>query len=216
MAAPVTELVDMTLGADRAAGLAALAGARRTLLAQPGCRAARFSAQHEDAGRVTLFVDWDAVSSHAAFVADTAAFGPMRAALAALQPGAPYHAALDPAPPAVLDAAPAVEVLHLYFPADAGLEREQAALATLREFADVTRAAAAGLVGVPALGWVVEERPWTDGRPARVALLLVGWRAVDAHLAYRETDAFKGSIGMLRGLDGLLGMSMYHVSCAET
>ncbi|KAK8074067.1 hypothetical protein PG994_004966 [Apiospora phragmitis] len=197
MAAPVTEVVDFTLSPS-ADPTTAFSAACATLTQQPGCRAARYSLHHEDASKLTLFVDWDSISAHEALRANADLYGPFAASLAPFVAAPPVmsHVAFDPpAKGGVLDVAPAVEVLNLHFPADYGLEREQAAVKTLGEFGAITQKAAGPgdmdlLVGTPALGWA-------------------------AHMKYRDTDAFRESIGMIRGLEGLKGISMNHVACQK-
>lgn len=222
MAAPVTELVDFALPpeADLAAAFPA---ACATLTQQPGCRAARYARHHEDAARLTMFVDWDSVGAHETYCANTVVYSPFYAALAPYSTaGAPalYHAALDPpATGGVLDVAPAVEVLHVHFPADYSREQQQATVETVREFFAISEKAAGKegmdlLVGAPTLGWAVEEREF-KGEKARVLVVMIGWKSVEAHMQYRDTDAFRESIGMVRGLEGLKGLSVYHVACAK-
>ncbi|KAK7917734.1 hypothetical protein PG985_011342 [Apiospora marii] len=221
MAAPVTELVDFALppSADLAAAFPA---ACATLTQQPGCRAARYSRHHEDAARLTMFVDWDSVDAHEAYRANTVVYDPFYAALAPFSTTAPapYHVALDPpGKGGVLDVAPAVEVLHVHFPADYAPEQQQATVKTIREFFAISEKAAGKegmdlLVGSPTVGWAVEERDF-KGEKARVLVVMIGWKSVEAHMQYRDTDAFRESIGMIRGLEGLKGLSVYHVACAK-
>lgn len=220
-ASPVTELVDFALppSADLAAAFPA---ACATLTQQPGCRAARYSRHHEDTSRLTLFVDWDSVSAHEAFCANTDVYGPFYASLAPFSTTAPslYHVGLDPpAKGGVLDTAPAVEVLHVHFPVGYAAEKEQATVKTLHEFFTISQKAAGKdgmdlLVGNPTLGWAVEEREF-KGEKARVLVVMIGWKSIEAHMQYRDTDAFRESIGMIRGLEGLKGLSMYHVACVK-
>ncbi|KAK8067673.1 hypothetical protein PG996_006785 [Apiospora saccharicola] len=221
-AAPVTELVDFAL--PPSADLdTAFPAACATLTQQPGCRAARYSRHHEDASKLTLFIDWDSVSAHETFCANTAVYSPFYASLAPLSTTAPspYHVALDPpAQGGVLDVAPAVEVLHVHFPADYSSEQERATVKTIREFFAISQKAAGKeegtdlLVGAPTLGWAVEEREF-KGEKARVLVVMIGWKSVEAHMQYRDTEAFRESIGMIRGLEGLKGMGLYHVACAK-
>ncbi|KAK8105187.1 uncharacterized protein PG998_004594 [Apiospora kogelbergensis] len=222
MAAPVTELVEFALppSADLTTAFPAVC---KTLKQQSGCRAARYSRHHEDAAKLTFFIDWDSISAHEAFCANTLVYDPFYASLApfhtAEAPLTPYHVAFDPPAAGVLDVAPAVEVLHLNFPVDYDLQREQATLKTIGEFFAIAQKAAGEggtdlLVGTPAVGWVAEEREAKDEK-VRVLVVAIGWKSVEAHMQYRDTDTFRESIGMIRGLDGLKGISVYHVSCTD-
>ncbi|KAK8102287.1 hypothetical protein PG984_015433 [Apiospora sp. TS-2023a] len=213
---PVTELVDFAL--PPSADLdTAFPAACQTLTQQPGCRAARYSRHHEDATKLTLFIDWDSPSAPTR--PSTAPSTPPLAPLSTTTP-LPYHVALDPpAQGGVLDIAPAVEVLHVHFPVDYSSEQERATVKTIHEFFAISQKAAGKegtdlLVGTPTLGWAVEEREF-KGEKARVLVVMIGWKSVEAHMQYRDTEAFRESIGMIRGLEGLKGMSLYHVACAK-
>ncbi|KAK8023813.1 hypothetical protein PG993_011879 [Apiospora rasikravindrae] len=220
MASPVTELVDFALppSADLESAFPA---AVTTLTQQPGCRGARYSRHHEDAAKLTLYVDWDSVAAHEAFCAKSDIYSPFFASLAPLSTTAPspYHVAFNPPATGVLDVAPAVEVLHLHFPADYGAEKQEVVLKTIGEFFAISEKAAGKegmdlLVGTPAVGWAVEEREFKEDK-GRVLVVMIGWKSVEAHMQYRDTDAFRESIGMIRGLEAMKGISVYHVACAK-
>ncbi|KAK8070657.1 hypothetical protein PG997_010860 [Apiospora hydei] len=196
MSSPVTELVDFTLppSADLEPALPA---AVATLTQQPGCRGARYSRHHEDAAKLTLYVDWDSVAAHEQFCAKTDVYAPFFASLAPLSTTAPapYHVAFEPPAKGTLDVAPAVEFFAI---------SEKAAGAQGMDL----------LVGTPAVGWAVEEREFKEEK-ARVLVVMIGWKSVEAHMQYRDTDAFRDSIGMIRGLEAMKGISVYHVACAK-
>ncbi|KAK7946316.1 uncharacterized protein PG986_010637 [Apiospora aurea] len=199
----------------------ALPAAVATLTQQPGCRGARYSRHHEDAAKLTLYVDWDSVAAHEQFCAKTDLYAPFVASLAPLSTTAPapYHVAFEPPAKGVLDVAPAVEVLHLNFPADYGAEKQGVVLKKFGEFFAISEKAAGAqgmdlLVGSPAVGWAVEEREFKEEK-ARVLVVMIGWKSVEAHMQYRDTDAFRESIGMIRGLEAMKGISVYHVACAK-
>ncbi|KAK6853771.1 hypothetical protein PG995_010583 [Apiospora arundinis] len=226
MAPPVTEIVEFALpsSADVAA---VFPDACKTLTQQPGCRAARYSVQHEDASKLVLYVDWDSISAHEAFAANADVYKPFLGHMLTFHnaadagPLSAYHVAFDPPAKDVLDVAPAVEVLHLHFPADYDLESEQETVRTISEFLAIARASAGAgeggmdlLVGPQAVGWAVEERVWKEEK-VRVLVVMIGWHSVEAHMKYRDTDAFRESIGMIRGLKGMKGINVYHVACAK-
>jgi len=64
-------------------------------------------------------------------------------------------------------------------------ERVAAFTATLKE-------QAAGLLAL-AGGWVVEERD-VDGQKGRGYEVAIGWESLEAHMAFRETQAFRDSV----------------------
>lgn len=61
-------------------------------------------------------------------------------------------------------------------------------------------------------GWIVEELEY-EGEKAKAFAIFVGWDSVDAHMKYRDTQAFKESIQSLR--EGLKGVKAYHAVLQE-
>lgn len=82
--------------------------------------------------------------------------------------------------------------------------------ASLGPFAETVSKTADGCAGV-AKGWSVEdvEHEKLDDGKGKACLLAVGWQSVEAHMAYRETEGFKGAIGPLR--EGPVAVEMRHV-----
>ncbi|KAI5868264.1 hypothetical protein GGS23DRAFT_592051 [Durotheca rogersii] len=123
-----------------------------------------------------------------------------------------------------VDGAHVTEILHAYFPPDVAAPQRAAAQARARAFLDEVPRFAGDLAGGGAavLGWTVPgdeaavapeggaEPPGGDGGN-RALVLAIGWRSVDAHLRARDTDGFRGAIGLLRGMEGLRGMKVWHV-----
>lgn len=52
-----------------------------------------------------------------------------------------------------------------------------------------------------------------EGQKAAALTLLIGWPSIDAHMQFRETEAFKETVGLLRNLEGVLKITMCHVKC---
>ncbi|KAI0482386.1 hypothetical protein GGR56DRAFT_685043 [Xylariaceae sp. FL0804] len=250
--APVTELIEIMLkpGAD----LAPIAAAEQLLARQPGCLRIHSSRVHEDRDRLLrMFVVWQSLGAHVAFIANRATYEPFIASLDPAVAGAApiLHAAMGPAPPAVFDNGAVdfegpgsttdgiakktrvVEFALLYFPAGGDgdgsgpdepggftLERARGVTQGVRRFLDALAAAAPpGLSGETAAGWVVEEPvQFPDGGPecSSCYALAIGWDSVEAHLRFRETQAFADIVPLFHGLDGLYGVKVCHVSCKTT
>lgn len=124
---------------------------------------------------------------------------------------------VDPAPfpPSALKA-PVTEVMLAFFPSDISAEAKAAATDRLARFTE------RGLNNCPDVqavnyGWGVESdfpvRGGQDGQTGCLLIALVGWPTIDAHMKFRDTDTFKESVGLLRGLQGLLKLTMFHVQC---
>jgi hypothetical protein len=106
----------------------------------------------------------------------------------------PYHITFASAFASVVNA-PVVEMLTLYFSTSVDQENFEK---TWKSFAQVADENAKGYVG-STTGWIVEalEHEKVVGK-ARGFNAVIGWESVDAHMKYRDTEAFKGSIGSLR------------------
>jgi heme-degrading monooxygenase HmoA len=99
--------------------------------------------------------------------------------------------------------APITEMLTLYFTADV----EKSSFESIWErFVDVMSKNSVGYLGSTG-GWVVEDLTY-DGQPGKAYVAVVGWESFQAHMAYRETQAFKDTISEVRGITR--GGSMHH------
>jgi hypothetical protein len=114
----------------------------------------------------------------------------------------PYHITFA-SPFAAAVSAPVIEYLTLYFPT---LVDRVSFGETWRSFVQTAGANAEGYYG-SAAGWIVEEleHEKVEGK-ARGFAVAIGWESVDAHMKYRETEAFKGSIGSLRSAATVLSV----------
>ena len=161
---------------------------------------------------VNTFSDWDSVEAHQAFMASRE-YGPFITKFGKIldSPAQLHHANLDPHPPSAAVSSlrsPVTECLTLYFPTSFDRSRFNSNLAifkkALEEKADGFRAVSAG--------WVVEELELEGGK-CQAWAAFVGWDSVDAHMKYRETEAFKGTIGGLR--EGTQAIKLHHAIFEE-
>ena len=119
-----------------------------------------------------------------------------------------HHATLTPHPPtAALGAAsPVTEVLTCYFETeDAGFGSKVDRL--VKAIADN----AEGFKGA-AGGGVVEDVEY-EGEKGKAYVGLLGGESVEAHMKFRETQAFKDNIHLLR--EDPLGMEVHHTEFVE-
>jgi hypothetical protein len=58
-------------------------------------------------------------------------------------------------------------------------------------------------------GWVVEDLAY-DGQPGKAYVAVVGWESIQAHMAYRETQAFKDIISEVREVS--IARVMHHTT----
>ncbi|KAI1505285.1 hypothetical protein F5X99DRAFT_368900, partial [Biscogniauxia marginata] len=228
--APATEMLQLTLKpeADRTALIADIA---KKLHGSPasGLLRAQYAFTVEDPLKLRLALDWEDVSSSSSSPSLSAQLPPsFLEATGALAeaPRGPYYVALEPPAPQVLDnrggagKAKVAELVHLYFPAegDGRVGKEADVAEAMRGFEKEIRGAAPeGFSGEIALGWVVDGAAGAGlleykGEPSRAFVLVVGWDSVDAHVRFRDTEAFARIIPLLRGLEGLKGSDMCHVS----
>lgn len=125
------------------------------------------------------------------------------------------HFNSDPFPPSALKA-PVTEVMLAFFPSDISAEAKAAATERVAQFTEK------GLNNCPDVqavnyGWGVENdfpvRGGEEGQTGSLLIALIGWPSIDAHMKFRDTDTFKETVGLLRGLEGLLKLTMFHVKC---
>lgn len=188
-----------------------------TVLQQPGVLRLRSSKKIENAEHVVLFIDWEDLSAHKTFM-DSPAYPAFAEGVFQLASALTitYHVPFEPFPPTVLEndggrgKTAVAEVCHAYFPADISLVLQQDALARMNKFIDLTKQTAKGFSGEAACGIVQEELEF-KGEKCRALVLVLGWDSVDAHMAFRDTEDFANSIPLMRGMEGLKGMEVFHV-----
>ena len=119
------------------------------------------------------------------------------------------HANLTPHPPtAALGAAsPVTEVLTCYFEKeDEGFQSKfDQLIKAISDNADGFKGASGG--------WVVEEVEYEGEKGKKAYVGLSGWESVEAHMAFRETQAFKDNIHLLR--EDPLGFEVHHTKFVE-
>ncbi|KLU85423.1 hypothetical protein MAPG_04449 [Magnaporthiopsis poae ATCC 64411] len=191
---------------------------------QPGAHAAYLAHSIENPTQVWHLMGWDSVEAHRAWRShpdNPEIKQEMEASFIDPSAGPSFvkHVAVEPFPVEVLDTANAgvVEVWAAYFTAAMTTEEKARISAVFADFATKALPASPDFKGI-SMGWGVENDfplPGGDGGDAGYAahFALIGWTSVEGHQRFRETDAFKGSIGPLRTLPGLVKMSVCHIRC---
>ena len=126
-----------------------------------------------------------------------------------------FHITPTPFPPSILTRAPVIEFATFYSP-DASF------LGNMRKFTGNLEAKRKeGLIdgffgssyGESVEDGVVKHSEQEDEsakeKSGKVVTALIGWESKDKHLAFRETEIFKESIGLLRGNNR--GAELFHV-----
>lgn len=119
-----------------------------------------------------------------------------------------YHANFKPHPPtAALGAAsPVTEVLTSYF------EKEDEGYGSkLDQLIKVIQENGGGLKAASG-GWVIEDVEY-KGKKGKAYVGCLGWESLEAHMSFRETQAFKDNIHLAR--DGPLGLEVHHTKFVE-
>ncbi|KAK5459852.1 hypothetical protein LTS15_003981 [Exophiala xenobiotica] len=190
-----------------------------TILAQDGVQRLSWGRQVENPGTLTMFIDWDSVDHHKKFMS-TDAYGPFMQEVGSMVSGdlGMYHVHFDPHPPtkALVDtSAHVTEFITAYFPKGYSAEDQKTFTDSMNKFVDVVGSTAEGFKA--AIGGFVEEE-LTDPKSSEPCLgyvALIGWTSVEAHLKYRETQAFKDNIHYLRGAKDLQNVAVFHVPAKE-
>ncbi|KAI0889081.1 uncharacterized protein GGS22DRAFT_153079 [Annulohypoxylon maeteangense] len=230
--AAVTEFVLLPIKPDAApeAVASVIQANIATLLAQPGCQRVRSSRTHEDPNKLRLFADWASLEAHRTFAANAAAYGPFLQRMGGIVDAAsfgptnprrpPFHVEFAAPPPTALDGdkgkSPIAEVLQVYYPSDVSEARRAEIYATTADFLGKLGAVAKGLMGEVALGWSVETDILFKGEKSRALVAVIGWTSYEAHMQTRDTEEFKKLIPMVRDIEGVVGMEMFHVSNVTT
>ncbi|KAL8763499.1 MAG: hypothetical protein Q9184_000711 [Pyrenodesmia sp. 2 TL-2023] len=112
-----------------------------------------------------------------------------------------YHANLTVHPPSSSlnpDAASVVEVVGQYFSTGLSDSDKLSFESNLDQFAKVLEDEARGYRGFLG-GWVVEEldHPEVEGK-AKLWQSVIGWESVEAHMTFRETEAFKSNVHLMQ------------------
>ncbi|KIW20547.1 hypothetical protein PV08_01122 [Exophiala spinifera] len=190
-----------------------------TIVAQDGCQQLFWGPQVENPGTLCLFVDWASVDHHKKFIASEA-YKPFVEAFTGLLTGSMsmYHVGFDPHPPTptLVGSTPQVtEFITAYFPKDYSAENQRTFHEIMLAFGDVVSKTAKGFKASRG-GFVREEV--TDPKSSEPCLgyvTLIGWESVQAHLDYRETQAFKDNIVSMREAKDLRNVTVFHVDAKQ-
>lgn len=103
-----------------------------------------------------------------------------------------------------------------YFPSDISQAGKDAATAQAQQFVEKALNKCSDAKGV-SYGWGVENdfpvRGGEEGQKGSIFVAFIGWPSIDAHMKFRETEIFKEHVSLLRGMEGLTQMAMFHISC---
>jgi hypothetical protein len=66
-------------------------------------------------------------------------------------------------------------------------------------------------------GWGVENdfpvRGGEKGQIGSILTVFIGWPSIDANMKLRETDTFKDSLDLIRAMEGIVKLVVFHISC---
>lgn len=106
------------------------------------------------------------------------------------------------------------EVLLIWFPSDVAPEVKDAATQRLQKFADVCLGSNSGIHAID-IGWGIENdfpvRDGEDGQKGSLLTAMIGWPSIDAHMQFRDTDTLKDNVHLLRGIEGVVKRTMFHI-----
>ncbi|CAF3478475.1 hypothetical protein FGSG_04575 [Fusarium graminearum PH-1] len=191
-----------------------------TVLRQPGARKVYTSLEIENPSRLWLFMDWDKLEDHKNYpkTPEHARVIESLKPLADLEKSMNRHVVVNPFPPEdVLDKAssPVTEVLVAFFPSDYSPSARAAATHRLDKFTAQALKTSPDWRGI-SYGWSVENDVPIRGDESNSGVMLtafIGWPSVDAHMKFRETEPFKENVSLVTGIEGMLKLDLFHVSC---
>ena len=127
------------------------------------------------------------------------------------------HVTYEPSPSDALNASavPMTEIFTGYYQPDISESDRASNESDIGKFLDAIRSHAPGNgYRAHSGGWIVENVEY-EGKEAKGYNVAVGWESKEAHMSFRDHEAFKNNIGLLRNTKGLLGLEMYHVKLEE-
>jgi hypothetical protein len=110
---------------------------------------------------------------------------------------------------------PVTEVLLAYFPSDLSSAGTDTAIAQVQKFVEKSFDGCPDVKGV-SFGWGVENDFPVRGEKGQVGSVLmafIGWPSVEASMKTRETETSKENVEMIRGIEGVVKLAMFHISC---
>ncbi|KAL8939473.1 MAG: hypothetical protein Q9211_002724 [Gyalolechia sp. 1 TL-2023] len=221
MARPVTEVVTIPLQAgvdindpNSSAGKV-LSDTLGTLSQQEGYQRAYKGLRVESPNVLQVYIDWDSIESHKKFMGQSH-YGPFIQHLLSVVDGkiGVHHVEFNPHPPSAAVSSTVTEVVGHYFAADLSDSERSTFESDVNKFAQVLEESAKGHKGF-AGGWIIEEQEHGDMEgKAKVWQTCIGWESHEAHMAYRETQAFKENVYLLKP-ESTKAMTMYDVKFQE-
>ncbi|EXJ70199.1 uncharacterized protein A1O5_06267 [Cladophialophora psammophila CBS 110553] len=191
----------------------------QTILSQPGVQRVYWGREIENPLMLRWFVDWDDIENHKRFM-NADAYRPFVERIGTIVAGAAkaYHAQLRPHPPVAAlsnTTSPITEVVTMWFPNTYPQKDQDNVTEDVENFISIFENHAHNYTA-SAAGWVDEEIdiPGMEER-GKAYVLLVGWTSVEAHMQFRETQAFKDSIHFVMGAKNLKKIEAVHVSLTE-
>lgn len=143
-------------------------------------------------------------------------YGPFSKTLGSILDGVHlFHLTPTPFPPTVLSTAPVVEILSFFNQGPEFLSNMQkfVELAESKRQEGLVPGLYGGAYGESVEVGQIKHAEVLEGKEAggegKAVVGWLGWESVEAHMAFRETDPFKESIGLLRG--GKSGPEVFHV-----
>ena len=210
---PTTEIATISLtpgtsiGDPSNPGAAVLADVATTLRQQDGFQEMHFGTSVETPSSLQMLFNWDSRQHHEAFIASDA-YGPHLQRCATIMDGPVEIAHVDFEPAGALSkaiSAPVTEIATFYCEGEPGSEWMSNAAKAGEWLA--REAAEAGYLGI--VYGITHEEVEYKGVKGKAAVIAIGWKSVEAHMSFRETQTFKENIGLLRG--EAKAIEMHHV-----
>ncbi|TKA60847.1 hypothetical protein B0A55_11148 [Friedmanniomyces simplex] len=212
---PTTEIAIMPLkaGADigdyESPAASVLNNTFDTLRAMDGMQQLNFGTQLEDPSKLQLMITWDSLKHHQDFMASEA-YGPFMQRAGAIVDGEVSIVHADFKPEGALSkafSAPVTEVATFYFHGEPPSDYVE----NVGKL-DKTLQIVDGYLGY-AIG-ITHETVEKEDVKGKAAVVTIGWQTKEAHMAFRETQAFKDNIHLLRSESKKV--TMWHVQFMQS
>ncbi|KAK4951951.1 hypothetical protein LTR10_009871 [Elasticomyces elasticus] len=212
---PVTEIATCPLKAGANIGdpndqtAAVLSSLCDDLRATDGMQQLHFGTRMEDPTMLELVLDWDTVKHHQTFMASDI-YGPFMNRLNSICEGNVSGMHIDFVPAGGLSktlSAPATEIATFYFDGEPEAD-----------YTDNVAKLDKALQGIDGyLGYTIgitHETLEKEDVKGKAAVLTIGWQSREAHMAFRETQAYKDNIHLLRSNSKKI--TMWHVQFMQS
>lgn len=111
---------------------------------------------------------------------------------------------------------PVTEIIFAYFPPSISPDEKANVSLRFQDFVDKGLRTCIDITSI-SLGWGVENnfpvRGTEDGQTGSLFAVFVGWSSIEASMKFQETEGFKEQVGIIREIEGLTKMVIFHVSC---